>query len=323
MSRLTVVLLASAIVSAVLAGCADPSPADTPIAPIGSPVEVLRHVDDLTARLAPGSGEFFPELFVLDRVDLPAGGNISFAIGLGMRCDGNATGYATAMGWLDCSVRLANDPSAMSRDRRDLAIGFDYQILTVRTATEPIEWRVELAVLDAAGNVTDSFDSGWRAIDLTPIVTAPAVALTVLSPCDLPGNGLEDEVGRRGAAELNVTFTSRLADVNLTFDFVASRPGGQGGASHVVRVDPTEHAALATFPKQANTTAMWIRFPVSLESEASQPGPDQGPCVGAYAHEAQEMTVTLAYLTAEGVPRSFPPAPVVVDIYLAPSDSPV
>lgn len=275
------------------------------------------HLDNLTARLPADSGPFFPDLFVLDRVGLPAGGNISFAIGLGMRCDGNATGYANvSSGWLECSARLASDPSALSRDRRPLAIGFDYQILTPRTAVEPIQWRVELESRDAAGNVSAAFDSGWRDLDLTPIVTAPTVSLAVESPCDWP-DVFEAEVGPRGAAALNVSFTAGLAGAVMTFDFGASRPGQRGAASHTVRVDQTEHTAVATFPKTPGPVPMWIRFPVSLETEATPPTADQGPCIGAVAHEVQSWSVTLAYTTADLVARAFPTVPVAVDVYLS------
>ncbi|MEA3165662.1 MAG: hypothetical protein QOJ26_528, partial [Thermoplasmata archaeon] len=293
--------LAAAILSvmailgpALTAGCSQPDDGPEPgVAQPPAASEDQVHADNLTARLPPESGPFFSDLFVLDRIDLPAGGNISFAIGLGMRCDGNATGYANvSSGWLECSARLARDPAAISRDRRPLAIGFDYQILTQRTAIEPIQWRVTLEARDAAGNLTASFDSDWRDLDLTPVVTAPMVVLSVESPCDWP-DGLEAEAGAHGAAELNVSFTAGLAGAVMAFDFGASRTGDTGSASHTVRVDQGEHGAVATFPKTPRPTAMWIRFPVSLETEASPPTTDQGPCVGAVAHETQAWSVTL------------------------------
>jgi hypothetical protein len=180
---------------------------------------------------------------------------------------------------------------------------------------EPTQWRVELEARNATGNLTDQYDSGWRDLDLTPVVTAPVVQLEVMDPCDWP-DGLEAAAGPHGAAALNVSFTAGLAGAVLTFDFGASRPGEQGSASHTVRVDQTEHAAVATFPKTAAPVEMWIRFPVSLETDATAAG-DQGPCVGAWAHEVQHWTVRLEYTTADLVPRSHLAVGVDVDVYLS------
>ena len=273
-------------------------------------------MDNLTAHLAPDSGPFFPDLLVLDQVELPAGGNITFSIGLGMRCDGNATGYANvSTGWLECSARLARDPSALSRDRRPLGVGFDYQILTQRTAAEPIQWRVELAVFNGTGNLTDSFDSGWRDLDLTPVVTAPSVRLEFEDPCDWPDAAEQATLSKHGLAALNVSFSSRFARANVSFDFGASHPGPQGSASPSAAVHQSEHAATAEFPVRTGETPMSIRFLVSLETDASPPTDDPGPCA-AIAHEVQTWTVTLAYTTAAGS-GAFPVVPIEADVYLA------
>jgi hypothetical protein len=284
-------------------------------------VEQSLHVDNLTARLSPDSGRFFPELLVLDEVGLPAGGNVIFAIGLGMRCDGNATGYANvSAGWLECSARLARDPTAMSRDRRPLGVGFDYQFLTERTAVEPMQWRVELAVMDATGNRTDWFDSGWRDLDLTPVVTAPTVRLEVEDPCDWP-DALEQETRTmHGLAALNVSFTSGFARANVSFDFGASHPGPQGTASPAAVVRQGQHSAMAEFPVHTGETAMSIRFLVSLETDAQPPSDDPGPCA-AFAHEVQTWTVKVEYVTADGGVGGFPAVAVEADVYLTAAPS--
>lgn len=153
------------------------------------------HADDLTARLAPESGEFFPSLWYLDRVDVPGGAgdaNVTLALGLGLRCEGDPSVAVPGPWWVECAVRLVRDPTALSRDRRALEAGFDFQILSSRTPTEAVEWRVLVESTRANGSFVVAFDSGWRTFDFSPMASVPTLSLQVTDPCDRDDR-LEDE----------------------------------------------------------------------------------------------------------------------------------
>lgn len=267
-------------------------------------------MDNLTARLHPDSGPFFPDLWIEDRVDLPDGGNITLASGLGIRCEGNASALVEsgATGWVACSLRLASDPAAMVTSTRQLELGFDYQPLTRRMPAEPVEWRVVIDVVehDAALNASvlrSAFDSGWRAVDLTAKVTPPTVSLHVLDACDAPDD-LEAGPGlvKQGRVLLNVTFSVLShAQVNITVGLQGSVSGGAPASFPYAPGTTTEHGATGAFPSWGSTTAMLFSLPVDLETDAL-PGSSTGgsPCEPALAHERQTWTVTMDYRGADG-----------------------
>lgn len=312
-----------ALAALALAGCGSPKAPVPGVSPEGDLPEPPPHADALTARLVLGSGAAFPDLWYLDRVDLPGTGNFSLALGRGVRCEGDATAAFPGAGWVDCWLRLAADAANESHDRRPLEVGFDYQIMTLETPVAPVEWRVAVSLTrtdSSVATMTRAFDSGWRALDLTPRVDNVTARLEAgADPCDAPDD-VEEQTGNSGSATLNVSFDAAFASAVIAVELADSRQGNDPGPTaspYAHAAPPQPHNFTATFPLLALAMPMWLRLPVDLETPPEPPADSAGPCgPAALAHDVQEWSVNVTFSGADAVVRSASSLVVPVDVYV-------
>lgn len=281
----------------LLAGCGSPGakgPADPEAA---GRVEAPTSYDHLTDRLAPGSATFQDYAFVEDAIDLPGNGSIELRTGLGVLCHGDADGVApNRTGWVACMMRLASDPAALSQDVHDLGIGPDTQRLTLRQPSEPVEWRVAVTLAD--GSVP--FDSGWRPVDLSPVLDDPVVTVEVHDPCDAPDAVEASDAGNpRGLAVLVIEGVAAHGKPFVEVDLARSRPmlaESTPFADHAT----FDHAFAAYFPTFAGPRAYRLELPVDLEAPESPATVPGGPCVAPMGGESQEWPIDVGITGADG-----------------------
>lgn len=295
----------------LLAGCSGPGrPAGdaSKDQPAGDLALQLPAADRLTARLPASSGEFQPFEVTEDSVAVPGGGFMHFNTGRGMHCFGDVDSVAPngTQGWVECAVRLAGDPQAESRNGHELGIGEDNTRLSLRMASEPVEWQVRVVAVDP-GNRSDPagrvlYDSGWRPVDLSPSIDDPLLSVKVVDPCDVPDaqEGQSALGPRRGIAELSLASLARHGRVSIAVDTGRSHPvDTQKGPNDVQTVG--DHDYLGIWKVIGSPRPIDFVLNVDLEAPEAPDGSATDPACGAtLSHEAQEWTVLLSISGADG-----------------------
>lgn len=276
---------------------------DTP-APGPAPVPF----DNLSKRLDPGSGE--AQVFDVeeDAFVLPGGGRMAFHTGRGMHCVGDADPVApNATGWVACMVRLGAEPSAMAQDVHALGIGLDAQRLSLRMAAEAVEWRLVVSIAaDTSSGATGTgplaivaFDSGWRRVDLSPVIDRPSVEVVVEDPCDAAAV-TEDPEAPSGRAVLYVNFTASHGAPFISVDLAASKP-------RAAKSDPFaghgtgEHTFMALHEPFGLLQRGSLELRVDLEApETPTEATPGGACTLIVARDLQEWNVDVGIVGADG-----------------------
>ena len=291
-----------------LAGCFGSSE-DAPDLPAAdSPVP--QPFDHITDRLDPASGE--SQVFDVeeDSFTLPGGGRMSFHTGRGMHCVGDADSVApNATGWVACAVRVVSEPTAMAQDVHELGIGLDAQRLTLRMAAEAVAWRLMVSVSDKPSQGADAgqsgalvartvFDSGWRRVDLSPVIDRPIVEVVVQDPCDVPAS-VEDAQAPSGWAVLYVNFTAAHGAPFVHVDLSRSVPG-VAQSSPFAQHDTSAHGFTAQDAPFGLSQAGTIELRVDLEAPETPTEATPGACALILTRELQEWKVDVGIVGADG-----------------------
>lgn len=277
--------------------------------------------DRLTHQLAANSTDWQEFLLIEDQVPLAGNASIEFTTGRGMGCQGDADNVSAGQaGWLVCLVRLAARPEVVVQAVRELGIGYDAQRLTARQAGEPVEWRA-FVVLE---NLSIPFDSGWRPVDLSPVISDPIVTLEVRDPCVGSGVGVGVEPPSTGLtptgsdidAILNVAFDASHGQPFVRVDLGESSRPGDGESKPYAAHGTGEHSFEARWDTVGPMRNFTLALNIDLAAAASPTGPMEGPCQVTIGRETQEWTVDVGIVGADGAVE-FKTRNLQVDVYLS------
>lgn len=306
------------LLAVLLAGCSGAGEKQSPPAEQNSLFEAPAPSDTLTPLLPANSTEFQGFLVIEDEVRL-GNESMAFTTGRGMGCQGDADNVsAGSQGWVVCMVRLTSRPEAMAQAVHDLGIGYDQSRLTARQASAPVEWRFLVALADG----TSAFDSGWRAVDLSPGISDPVVQLDVRDPCEASSTGVPVGVPNVGPppppavdAILSVALDATHGQPFVRVDLASSRPG-DGESKPYAAHGTGDHM----FEARWETVGDWRNFTLDLNidlgASAAPTGPMEGPCQATVGKETQEWTVDVGVLGADGAVE-FKTRKLQVDVYLS------
>lgn len=320
--RVPVVLLAI-----LLAGCSSPGDGkdgpgfgDDDVSPgTLDPTHAPDAFDHLTQQLAANSTAWQEFLLIEDEVAV-GNASIQFTTGRGMGCQGDADNVSAGQaGWVACAVRLAARPEAVVQAVRELGIGYDAQRLTARQAAEPIEWRV-VVILE---NGTSPFDSGWRAVDLSPGLSDPVVTVDVRNPCDggdvvVPTPDLPQVLPPSEApvdAILRVEFDAHHGRPFVAVDLGAWSRAGDATSTPFAGHGTMEHAFEAQWDTVGFARNFTLELAVDIKAGEPPTGPTEGPCEATIGRETQEWIVDVGVLGADGAVE-YKTVTVLVDVYV-------
>lgn len=292
------------LLALLLGGCTQVDP-ETP----GTPViigEVPVSMDALSEHLDPASSAFQDVLVIEDNLTLPGGGWMEFRTGRGMGCYGNADPVApNATGWVSCMARVKAKPSWLAQDVHDLGIGVDAQRLTLRMAAEPVEWRLVVTVGEAAshgnGNVhlVWAYDSGWRTVDLSPVIDPPEITVVVRDPCDPINRPSLTQSPDGGSATLYVNFTASHGKPIVEIDLGNSLAGDAESLPYADH-STFEHGLIAVFDTFGARFAGSLNLKVNLEAPETPAEATPHACGLVLGRDVQRWSIDVGIQGADG-----------------------